>query len=433
MRRVVATGLGVVSPIGSGISHFFQGLKYGRSGIGAITRFDAQSFTTRIAGEVKEVPKAPDWLDHIDCKAILSDPKSIFCLTAADEAIQDAFGHQSPHAYYPPQRIGMFIGAGLEIFHLQEWLDFIQGTTLDVDAMLQSHMYDSNQSTIQVPSDLAPQAIAKHLHAGAGTCTIVSACAAGTQSIGEAFLAVRDGIIDLAVCGGFDSMINPLGVGGFNLLDALSTSNHLGNRASRPFDAHRDGFVLGEGSGICILEELHAAQKRKARIWAEVYGYASSANAAHVSDPDIQLNSTVRVMQKAMERSCIYPDQIDYINAHGTGTRKNDPVETKAIKSVFKSKAADIPVSSTKSQIGHLIAAAGAVEFIAGVFAIHNGILPATINLTHPDPECDLDYVPNKPRPAKVHNFLSNSFGFGGQNATLVAGMLRNNDTGTTI
>jgi 3-oxoacyl-[acyl-carrier-protein] synthase II len=249
----------------------------------------------------------------------------------------------------------------------------------------------------------------------------LSACAAGTQALGEAFVAIRDGVLDAAVAGGYDSMVNPLGVGGFCLLDALSKSNHRGAGASRPFDAKRDGFVLGEGAGMCVLEELGAARRRGARIYAEILGYGSSLDAFHVADPAPDHAGAVAAMRKALASAGLGPEQIDYVNAHGTGTRKNDPMETRAIRTVLGAAADRVPVSSTKSQIGHLIGAAGAVELIAGLFALAEQILPATINLSEPDPTCDLDYVPNVPRAARIRTFLSNSFGFGGQNASIVA------------
>jgi 3-oxoacyl-[acyl-carrier-protein] synthase II len=254
-----------------------------------------------------------------------------------------------------------------------------------------------------------------------GPCAInVSACAAGTQALGEAFWLLRDGELDAVIAGGFDSMVNPLGIGGFTLLGALSTGNHLGPGASRPFDAERDGFVLGEGAAAFFLETAASAKRRGVRVLAEILGYGSTLDAFRVSDPDEHERGAVAAMRAALADAGITPSEVDYINAHGTGTRKNDPAEARAIREVFGNSPP--PTSSTKSQIGHLIGAAGAVEAVAVLFALAEQTLPATINLHHPDPECDLDCVPNRPRPARVRVALSNSFGFGGQNACLLLG-----------
>lgn len=422
MKRVVVTGMGVVSPIGTSIPAFFDGLRTARPGIGEIISFDAETFPTRIAGEVGQKPDLPQWVDEMILPAILRDPKSCFALAAAEECLKDAFGDEEPSQFHNPDRICAYIATGLEILHLQDLVRHAGVNTLDGASILQSVMDFPPWSRIQTPSHLAARAIAKRIKAHGRFIVNVSACAAGTQALGEAFLAIQDGAADMAVTGGYDSMINPLGVGGFCMLEALSTSNHLGGAASRPFDADRDGFVLGEGSGMCVLEEYEAARSRGAKIYAEVLGYASSLDAYRVSDPDPEQRGAVKVMDLALKRARFLPDGIDYINVHGTATRKNDPNEARAIRRVFGKSTETIPVSSTKSQIGHLIGAAGAVEFIVGVFALKEGIIPATINLDHPDSECKLNHVAKTPRKAQVRSFLSNSFGFGGQNAAIIVG-----------
>lgn len=424
-RRVVVTGIGVVSPIGVGRSNFYRGLKQAKSGIGLITSFEASGFPTQIAGEVKSIPDIPDWVSMPEFAAIERDPKSRFAVLAAQEALTDAFGVQKPSAYYDSMRICAHIASGLEVFHIEDLVQHLDNKGVNAVSLAAALKQASTFSQVQIPSHLAARAIARQAEVQGHVAVNVSACAAGTQSIGEAFWAVRTGTADMTVTGGYDSMINPLGVGGFCMLGALSTANDLKEAASRPFDARRDGFVLGEGSAILVLEAYDTARQRNAKMYAEVLGFGSSLDAFSVADPDPNSEGAFRAMQSALDRAGLTPDQIGYINAHGTGTPKNDPAETRAIRRLFGEKADAIPVSSLKSQIGHLIGAAGAVEFVAGIFALTERLLPATINLEHPDPSCDLDYVPIRPRPAEVDTFLSNSFGFGGQNASIVAGRVR--------
>jgi 3-oxoacyl-(acyl-carrier-protein) synthase len=421
-RRVVITGIGVVSPIGVGKDEFYNGLAEARSGVAEITRFDAASFPTRIAAEVKEEVPLPAWPSDDHRKAIARDPKSRFAVAAADEALNDAFGQTAPQSIYPATAIGVFIAAGLEIFFLEDILPHVQDTKISGDNLLKAALDAPIASQIQIPSHLAAQAIRTKVGAQGPFTTNVSACAAGTQALGDAFLAIQDGVIDMAICGGYDSMINPLGLGGFCMLEALSVANHLKDRASRPFDQERDGFVLGEGSAILVLEEYSKAKARGANIIAEIFGYQSTLDAFRVADPDLDQIGAIKAMQGALARANIRPESIGYINAHGTATRKNDPAEAAAIRKVFGQSYVDIPVSSTKSQIGHLIGAAGAVEFLAGIWALQSGKVPATINLETPDPECELCHVAGCPQEAPVGYFLSNSFGFGGQNACIVAG-----------
>lgn len=423
-RRVAITGCGAVTPIGTGIEAFYGGLRAARSGIGAISRFDAATFASRVAGEVRDLDWRTTPLSDEREGALRRDPKSVFGLVAAKEALAQAFGGREPASSYSARRIGVFAAAGLEIFHLEDLAPHLAASGLDAASLRRAVEAAPADAGFQIPAHLGARAIARLAGARGPFSVNVSACAAGSQAIGEAFLAIRDGVADAAVAGGYDSMINPLGVGGFCMLGALSTSNALGPAASRPFDARRDGFVLGEGAGMCVLEELESARRRGAPILGEVLGYGSALDAYRVSDPHPDQVGAIRAMRAALASAELGPDEVDYINAHGTGTRKNDPAETRAIRAVFPG-ADRLPVSSTKSQIGHLIGAAGAVELLACLFALEHQRLPATINLREPDPECDLDYVPNAPRPWKVRTCLSNSFGFGGQNAVLAVGAVR--------
>lgn len=421
----MVTGLGVVTPIGTSLDEFYEGLRQARSGIGLITSFDASGFATRIAGEVKKSDKLPHWISTSDREALARDPKSCFAVTAAQQALSDAFETRKPSDYYDQKRISAFIASGLEIFHLQDLVQHFDNGRLGAESLLAAVQRSPACSQVQIPSHLAALAIARHAGVKGRLAVNVSACAAGTQAIGEAFRTIQCGSADMAVTGGYDSMVNPLGVGGFCMLGALSCANHLTGAASRPFDARRDGFVLGEGSAMMVLEAYDTARRRGAAMYAEILGYGSSLDAHAVADPDPDGSGAQRAMRAALHQAGLSVGQIGYINAHGTGTRKNDPMETRAIRRLFGTAADKIPVSSLKSQVGHLIGAAGAVEFIAGVFALTQGLLPATINLDRPDPQCDLDYIPNRPRPASIDAFLSNSFGFGGQNAVIVAGSVQ--------
>jgi 3-oxoacyl-(acyl-carrier-protein) synthase len=418
MKRVVITGAGVSSPLGTGTSRFFAGLREGRSGVREIRSFDASTFPVRIAGEVPDVDAASIDLPFPEAAALRRDPKALFFIAAAREALAQAFGRQPVAALLDPFRVGTSVATGLEIFHAPDLLAHIRGHQIDRAGLFEHAARQPANAFLEIPSDLAVTCMARE--AGiCGPCAVnVSACAAGSQALGEAFGLVRDGALDAVIAGGYDSMVNPIGVGGFSLLGALSTSNELGAAASRPFDGTRDGFVLGEGAAAFVLESAESARRRGATVLAEVLGYGSSLDAFRVSDPDEHERGAVAAMQAALVDAGVSASRIDYINAHGTGTRKNDPAEARAIREVFGD--APPPTSSTKSQIGHLIGAAGAVEAMAVLFALAEQTLPATINLHQQDPECALDCVPNRPRPARVRIALSNSFGFGGQNACLV-------------
>lgn len=421
MRRVVVTGMGVVCPIGISVPEVFRGLRTAQRGIDWIGSFDASTFPTRIAGEVKGLDVPSVALPSREGAALARDPKSLFALVAAREALAGA-GWKGAAAVHDVDRTLAMIATGLEIFHLDDLAVHVGDGRVEGSGFLEALRAAPPGASMQIPADMAARVIARESRAGGGLGVNVSACAAGTQVIGEAFLAIRDGAADAAIAGGYDSMVNPLGVGGFSMLEALSRANDLRGGACRPFDARRDGFVLGEGAAFFVLEERSAALRRKATILAEILGYGSSLDAYRVTDPAPDHRGAAACMTAALEDACVSPESIDYINAHGTGTPKNDAAETAAIHRVFGDAAHRIPVSSTKSQIGHLIGAAGAVELVAVVFALRENILPATVNLEHPDPACDLDYVPGAPRPAHIRLAMSNSFGFGGQNASIVVG-----------
>jgi 3-oxoacyl-[acyl-carrier-protein] synthase II len=415
-HRVVITGAGVVSPLGSGRAKFFAGLREARSGIRSIRSFDASGFSVHLAGEVPDCDPRVS-LPFPEAAALRRDPKALFAMAAAREALAQALASSTVPALFDPFRVGVSVATGLEIFHATDLSPHLDGNHLQREGLLRAAVAAPPGAFLEIASDLAARCVARE--AGLlGPCAVnVSACAAGTQALGEAFWLVRDGDLDAVLAGGFDSMVNPLGVGGFSLLGALSESNHLGPAVSRPFDRDRDGFVLGEGAAMFFLETMTSARARGAPVLGEIIGYGSTMDAFRVSDPDEHERGAVAAMRAALQDAGIGASEVDYINAHGTGTRKNDPAETRAIRQVF---AAPPPTSSTKSQIGHLIGAAGAVEAMAVLFAFAEQTLPATINLHTPDPECDLDLVANQPRPASVRIALSNSFGFGGQNACLV-------------
>ena len=378
----------------------------GRSGIRPITRFATEGFASRIAGEVPDF-KPEDFIEPKEIKKM--DLFIQYALGAASMAIQDS-GLKIEDEF--AEAVGVIIGVGLC------GLDTIETTH---KALLEGGPRKISPFFIpKVISNLAAGHIAIRHGAKGVNWTPTSACASGTHAIGEAFHLIRRGIQDAVVAGGAEAVITPLGVGGFAAMKALSTRNDEPERASRPFDKDRDGFVVGEGSGVLIVEERDHALKRGAKIYAELIGYAANGDAYHMTAPAPEGEGAARCMRLALEDAGVQPHEIDYINAHGTSTEYNDANETKAIKTVFGEQAAKLAVSSTKSMTGHLLGAAGAVEGVYSVLALHNGTLPPTINYENPDPECDLDYVPNKPRKADVKVALSNSFGFGGTNACVV-------------
>ncbi len=421
-RRVVITGLGAVTPLGNDVGKTWRGLCEGRSGIGRITLFNAGSFPTRIAGEIKGLDPSA-WASEDPHFGKLGR-SSLFALEAAEEAFKDS-GIDSKKT--DPRRVGIYMGAGDGGFDFGEYASIISGAMCKEDSSVDTWNYfrqSAERMSPQALTEQEPSQVIRHLahyfDAQGFTSNCLTACAASSQAIGEATETIRGGHAEVMISGGSHSMIHPLGVAGFNLLTALSTQNDTPERASKPFDKNRDGFVLSEGAGIVILEEFEHAKKRGARIYAEVAGYGGTADAFRLTDPHPDGRGAIRAMRLALEDARLEPGKLDYINAHGTSTQLNDQIETQAVKEVFGEKAARIPMSSVKSMLGHMIAAAGVVEIIASVLTIRDGLIPPTINYETPDENCDLDYVPNHARQQKVDTVLSNSFGFGGQNIALV-------------
>ena len=414
MKRVVVTGCGVVSAIGQGREAFFSGLREGRSGIGPISLFDASTFPVRLAGEVKGLDREALVARYPDAGPV-KDRKVFLALAAFDDLLADA---EIPPDMLTRERVGLNLGVSLEVLPLDCLRRPASGPDHGLTGLLRC--VKDMEEILQTPLDTASRILAGRHGLSGPVYVNGSACAASAMAIGHSFELVRRGLAEAIVCGGFDSMIHPLGIGGFALLGALSTAGPDDGPACRPFDARRDGTVIGEGAGLVMLESLDHARQRHASILAEVVGYGASLDAFKPTDPDPEGRGMRSAMEKALASAGIGPDAIGYINAHGTSTPKNDEIETKAIKSLFGDEARRIPVSSTKSMIGHLIGAAGAVEFIACLSAFLGGLIPPTINYEHPDPFCDLDYVPNRARPWAGDYILTNSFGFGGQNAALV-------------
>lgn len=406
-HRVVVTGLGLVTPLGTGVEKNWQALIAGTSGIRKIDRFpNIDAFASRIAGQV------PDF-----CAADFIEPKEIkkmdlfiqYSLAAASMAMEDSRFRIDPEE---AERVGVIIGVGLC------GIDTIEATEM---AYLEGGPRKISPFFIpKVISNLAPGQIAIRHGAKGVNWTPTSACASGTHAIGEAFHLIRRGLQDAVITGGAESAITPLGVGGFSAMKALSTRNEEPERASRPFDKERDGFVIAEGSGVLILEERTRALKRGATIYAEVIGYGANGDAHHMTAPAPEGEGAARCMRLTLRDAGIGPSDVDYVNAHGTSTEYNDANETQAIKRVFGEQAFKLAVSSTKSMTGHLLGAAGAVEAIFSVLALRHGTIPPTINYENPDPDCDLDYVPNQARTADIRVVLSNSFGFGGTNACVI-------------
>ncbi|MGC8650430.1 MAG: beta-ketoacyl-ACP synthase II [Hydrogenobaculum sp.] len=408
MRRVVITGIGVVSPIGNNVNEFWQNLVAGKSGIDTISSFDPDKYglTVKIAAEVKNF-NAEAYFDKKDAQKLSDFIK--FAYAAAMEAMKDA---NLENANIDKDRVGVIVGTGIGgLKDIEE-----QNETLNEKGA-------RRVSPFFIPYGIANMASGviaiKYGFRGPNYC-VVSACATGNHSIGDAFRIIQRGDADIMIAGGTESAITPLGVAGFASLKALSTRNDEPQKASRPFDSQRDGFVMGEGSGILILEEYEHAKKRGAKIYAEIKGYAATDDAFHVTAPCTDGEGAAMCMRLALKDASLNPEDIDYINAHGTSTPLNDKIETLAIKKVFKDYAYKLKISSNKSMIGHLLGAASAVEAVASIKTIETGIIPPTINLENPDPECDLDYVPNKAIQHEVRNVLSNSFGFGGTNSCII-------------
>lgn len=406
MRRVAVTGFGVVSPIGVGREAFWESLRDGRSGIDRITRFDCSTFSVQLAGEVKERLDLPETVEEM----ALEDPKVGFAFAACAEALQGAELDRLDHDTI------LHLGASLEIFHLAR---AICDGRPDFKAIAERCLV-RGEGPLKVPLDTAASLICDGFGRPARTLTNCSACAASAQAIGHGFRSVRSGEHDVAVCGGFDSMINPLGVGGFQMLGALTTDNDRGSSACRPFDASRSGAVLGEGAAVLVLETLGKALAEGKDILAEVCGYGSTLDAYSLSAPDPDGDGAARSMRASLDDAGVAPGDISHINAHGTGTRLNDEVEAAAIRRVFDGCWEHVPVSSVKSVTGHLIAAAGAVEAGACLMTLVEGVVPPNPNLEKVGKGCDLDHVTGEAAPFDGEYLLTNSFGFGGQNATLV-------------
>lgn len=421
-RRVVVTGIGCVTPVGNDVGSMWTSLRESRSGIGNITHFDAANFPTQIAGEVKNY----DFTQYLsDAKRFEHSGRNIrFAIGAAHQAVHDA---NLPATDFDPTQFGVYLGAGegqqdFQLFMSMVAQSFSEGE-IDLAKFTECALHQLNpQEELEQEPNITAGHLASLFDAQGPNLNCLTACAASSQAIGEATEIIRRGNADLMLSGGAHSMIHPFGVTGFNLLTALSTNNVDPTKASRPFDKNRDGFVLGEGAGMLILEELEHAQKREAHIYGEILGYGTSADAYAITDIHPEGRGAVSCINHALNDAGLNTDQIDYINAHGTSTAVNDRVETSAIKQVLGEHANSTPVSSIKSMMGHLIAAAGSVEAIACLLAIRDNVLPPTINYETPDPDCDLDYIPNAAREQTVNHALSNSFGFGGQNISLIFG-----------
>jgi len=405
-RRVVVTGLGAITPLGIGTEQYWQGLLAGRSGVSPVEDFDCSAIATRIAAQVKGF-RPEEYLDRKEVKRM--DRFAQFAAAASKMAVADA---GLPLTDQTRARVGVFIGSGIggiATFEEQH-RKLIEGGLGRVSPFFIPMMI-ANMGTGNV---------AKMLGAQGPSETAVTACATSTNSIGDAYLVIKRGEADAIVAGGAEAAVVPISMAGFSNMKAMTTRNDDPTHASRPFDVGRDGFILGEGSGILILEELETARARGARIYAEIIGYGMSNDAYDMVHPAPEGAGAARAMTAALKSACIPPEAVGYINAHGTSTPAGDVLEVQAIKSVFGAHARRLAVSSTKSMTGHLLGAAGAIEAIATALALQKGIMPPTMNLETPDPECDLDFVPNKPREQQADIALSNSFGFGGHNATLV-------------
>ncbi len=425
-RRVVVTGMGWVTPLGYGIEPVWKKLLAGESGLAPTTLFDATTFPTTFSAQVKSIP-LEEFLKEDAHRHDGASRNTQFALAAGAAAWAHADLASSD---LDPTRVGMYLGGG------EAAVDFVPFSaaavagcrddafeTIPLNAVRWAQVAMERltaRNELEQEPNLAAGHLAVQFNIQGPSLNTLTACAASTQAMGEAVHIIRHGDADVMLTGGTHSMIHPLGVTGFNRLTALSTRNDEWKSASRPFDRTRDGFVLGEGAGVLILEEYEHARARGIPLLAEIVGYGSTADAFRITDVHEEGRGPIAAMRAALESANLGPGDVDYISAHGTGTEENDKIETMAIREVFGARAKRIPVSSIKSMVGHLIAAAGAVELITCVLAIRDGIVPPTVNYEHPDPNCDLDYVPNKSRSTPVKVALSNSFGFGGQNDTLV-------------
>ncbi|HFB67512.1 MAG TPA: beta-ketoacyl-[acyl-carrier-protein] synthase II [Calditrichae bacterium] len=404
-KRVVVTGIGVVTPIGNNAREFWEGLLEGRNGVDYITHFDPKEHDTKFAAEVKNFDPSPV-LDSREVRRM--DLFSQYAMVAAAEAVQDAGLNMEQE---DPNRVGVIFGSGIGgLFSFET----------EHRKMLERGVRRISPYFItQMIIDIAAGHISMRYGMKGPNYATVSACATASHAIGDAVRLLRYGDADVMLAGGSEAAITPMGVGGFNALKALSTRNDDPQHASRPFDKQRDGFVMGEGAGVLVLETLEHALARGAKIYAEIRGVGFTADAHHITAPAPGGEGAVRAMRRAIEDGELQLEEIDYINAHGTSTQYNDKSETQAIKTLFGEHAYKLNVSSTKSMTGHLLGAAGAVELAATVLAVHHDVIPPTINYEEPDPECDLNYTPNKPEKRRVYAAISNTFGFGGHNACI--------------
>lgn len=406
MKRVVITGLGAITPIGIGKENFWNSLIQGKSGIGPITRFDTTDFDTKIGAEVKDFNPS-DYIDKKEARRM--DRFTQYAVAGAKLALEDGKVELDKLNL---DKVGVVIGVGIGGME-----------TMETEFTKLRDRGPGRVSPLFIPmmiSNMAPGQISMTYGFRGPTMTITTACASSTNSIGESFRMISTGNVDMIVTGGADASITPISVAGFCSMKALSTRNDEPTKASRPFDRDRDGFVMGEGAGILILEELNHALARGANIYGEIVGYGSTSDAFHITQPDPEAKGATRAMELALEEAAADYHDVGYINAHGTSTYFNDKLETLAIKNVFKEHAKDINISSTKSMTGHLLGAAGGIEAIATILAIKEGVIPPTINYEYPDEECDLNYTPNIAVKREVKYALSNSLGFGGHNATVL-------------
>ena len=406
MRRVVVTSVGLVSPVGIGTDATWQAIQEGKNGIAPITHFDPEGFACRIAGEVKNF----DPLEYIDKKDLKKMGRFIFFAIAATDYASQASGLKITPDF--AERVGVYIGSGIGGFDVieREHNNLLRGGPRRI-------------SPFFIPAsivNLASGHVSIRLGAKGPNSAAATACTTGTHAVGDSFKIIARGDADVMICGGAEASITPMGIGGFAAMRALSTRNDDPAHASCPWDKDRDGFIVGEGAGVLILEELEFAKRRGAPMLAEIVGYGMSGDAFHITAPHEDGDGAHRVMRNAMDDAGIEPADVDYINAHGTSTPVGDRIESNAIKRTFSDHAYKIAVSSTKSMTGHLLGGAGGLEAGLSVLAIRDQIAPPTVNLANPDPECDLDYVPGKPRPMEIEYALSNSFGFGGTNGALI-------------
>ncbi len=408
-RRVVVTGTGLITALGTGVEKSWQGLLAGKSGVGLITKFDVGPIDAKIAAEVKDFV-AEDYIERREVRRM--DLFTQYALGAADMAVKESGLKTSGENAYAPDRVGVIVGSGIGgIGSLEE--QHKRALEKGFDRL-------SPFFILQMIINMAPGLISMRIGAKGPNWGTVSACSTSAHAIGEAWKSIRLGETDAMIAGGAEASITPLSVGGFASMKALSTRNDSPETASRPFDCDRDGFVMGEGAGILVLEELESAKRRGANILAELVGYGATSDAYHVTSQPEDGEGAQRCMKMALNSAKMNPEDVGYINAHGTSTPVNDPTETFAIKAVFGDYAKKIPVSSTKSMTGHTLGAAGGVEAVVSTLVLTRNVIPPTANLVNPDPKCDLDYVPLHAREMRVNAALSNSFGFGGTNASLI-------------